>query len=546
MPEQGHDEARIGIAISGGGHRATVWGLGALLAVADAGLNDRVVSIASVSGGSIANGVIAHDVDYAGPGCTAGEVEDAMRDCLKVMAHEGLFAFGPPTNAYLVQMVLLAGVAVAALLAALAAAVSAGRGWPWWPFLLLSLVAVVVAVKTRARPPVSGPRAPRPRPPLPGWFRAAAIVAALIVGPAVAGAVALVRHRHGAGAVWLIVLLVVVAVALLAVALRHFGQRSAVVDGALAARLYHDDHGRATTLASLAGRQAHHVFCATELQAGDHCYLTPRLVYSYLAGCGTPGTVPLSTAVQASACLPGAFGPRTIDVARAGLGLRLDWKVDDTDGLAAASRLVLNDGGVYDNMADQWEQGYDPRAKRLHLDPDGGATELIVVNAGKAMGWKTMRPGRSLVGEAGALKRTVDILYDVSTAHRRQGLVRRFGTSDLLGGGLHGALVHIARSPFYTPQQFGSSPDPDRRARAAEALGFLSALGADEAAWEQRALASPDVATTLGALGAATTVDLFEHAYYLTRINVYVILGRGELAGHEAEFRRARFEALVG
>ena len=54
---------RIGVAMSGGGHRATVWGAGTILAVSDAGLARDVTSVSSVSGGSITNGVIAHDVD---------------------------------------------------------------------------------------------------------------------------------------------------------------------------------------------------------------------------------------------------------------------------------------------------------------------------------------------------------------------------------------------------------------------------------------------------------------------------------------------------
>ena len=52
-------DRRIGIAISGGGHRATLYSLGGLAYLADAGLNKSVVAIASVSGGSITNGYLA-------------------------------------------------------------------------------------------------------------------------------------------------------------------------------------------------------------------------------------------------------------------------------------------------------------------------------------------------------------------------------------------------------------------------------------------------------------------------------------------------------
>ena len=56
-----HDRAKpdIMVALSGGGHRATLFGLGVLLALVDLGLNRRVVQIASVSGGSITNAYVA-------------------------------------------------------------------------------------------------------------------------------------------------------------------------------------------------------------------------------------------------------------------------------------------------------------------------------------------------------------------------------------------------------------------------------------------------------------------------------------------------------
>lgn len=54
--ESGADEPTcVTIALSGGGYRATAFTAGALLAVADSSLRDRVVSVNSVSGGSIAS-----------------------------------------------------------------------------------------------------------------------------------------------------------------------------------------------------------------------------------------------------------------------------------------------------------------------------------------------------------------------------------------------------------------------------------------------------------------------------------------------------------
>lgn len=62
--------AKIGVALSGGGHRATLFGLGVLMYLAharrneDMSVNNDIFEISSVSGGSIANGFIAQSLDY--------------------------------------------------------------------------------------------------------------------------------------------------------------------------------------------------------------------------------------------------------------------------------------------------------------------------------------------------------------------------------------------------------------------------------------------------------------------------------------------------
>src|SRR5262245_26721676 len=59
MASQADDGPTYGIALSGGGHRATAFALGALLYICDAGLNLQVRTISSVSGGSLLNGFVA-------------------------------------------------------------------------------------------------------------------------------------------------------------------------------------------------------------------------------------------------------------------------------------------------------------------------------------------------------------------------------------------------------------------------------------------------------------------------------------------------------
>ena len=58
----------IGLALSGGGVRATLFALGALIAIVDSGQNRRVSEITSVSGGSITNAFVAQRCDFSNVG----------------------------------------------------------------------------------------------------------------------------------------------------------------------------------------------------------------------------------------------------------------------------------------------------------------------------------------------------------------------------------------------------------------------------------------------------------------------------------------------
>lgn len=521
---------RLGVALSGGGHRATVWGWGTLLALADAGLNRQVVSIASVSGGSIANGVVANAGDYTA--MAPGDLEDAIREGMGVAARDGLFFFGPATDGYLRRFLVSAGLALGAVVSLVIALVGAGRRWPlaWWLLTGPVLAALVWAAALRTKPAA---------PPLLPVPMQVALLGAVVAGGSLAVAYLALTTSAGGAALAAAVAAVAAVTGLVVWALlRVFGQRSAVVDEALGRTLLARD-GRPALLAEV-DRTVHHVFCATEIQSGDHVYLSPRLVYSYRAGRGTPGRLPLSTAVQSSACLPGAFVPR--ELVTESFAMTRPWHVEGDEPPGVPPRLVVNDGGVYDNMADQWEQGYDGRAERLSLiDLQPRADVLLVANASKAMSWSPLARGSRVAAEVQSLTRTVDILYDVSTSHRRQALVDRFGAD----GRLSGALVHIAQSPFNVPRAFSKIGNEDQRRRAQEALDLLERLDADPRAWARRARADAGVRTTLAALTAPVAADLLEHAYLLTRVNAYVVLGLGDLPDDLAPFRRARFEALT-
>ncbi|MGW4896977.1 patatin-like phospholipase family protein [Kitasatospora sp. NPDC004240] len=439
----------IGVALSGGGYRATMWGIGALMYLADAGKHRDVVAISSVSGGSVANGVVAHETDFRrdpGDGF-ARRVRPLIRHC----AHTGLFFWGPSTNRYVISLFALTGIAGAVLLAG-------------------------------------------------------------VVATAVDGLRALSGSLLGAGLL------------LLAGALFVFQRRSGVVDRALARELFHHD-GVPTALGDVR-RSVDHVFCATELQSGDHFYFSPGFAYGFRFGTGVPGDLRLSTAVQSSACLPGAFAVRRLPTARHRF-------VPPGTGVPAAppATLVLTDGGVYDNMADQWLVGLADRVRRPGAPPaHGEVDEIVVVNASAGMTWDPFPASRlPVVGELAALNRVRNVMYDVSTSHRRSGLVRSSGAAARSGGPVS-ALVHIAQSPYRVADAYAGAGEfgPDAAARAARAKEVLALLGDDaehRAVWQDRADRSRRTGTVLRRLGADTTADLLFHAYTLTACNLHVLFG---------------------
>lgn len=98
---------RVGVALSGGGHRASVWAAGLLLYLADAGRNGDVGVIASVSGGSITNGVVAQELDYRQ--ARADEVREGLGPLLHHIAYNGLFFWGPSTNRYVITVLGVLG-----------------------------------------------------------------------------------------------------------------------------------------------------------------------------------------------------------------------------------------------------------------------------------------------------------------------------------------------------------------------------------------------------------------------------------------------------
>lgn len=424
----------ISISLSGGGHRASLFGLGALMYLVDAGKGREVSSVASVSGGSITNAFVAYSVDIAS--ATSGEFRERIKPLTHQLARKGTLFAAPLTKVYLVVVALAAAAAFVL---------------PWW---------VVSSSGLRALWVVSGFLFVTQLAALRGWICGRAFATTLFAGG-----------------------------------------------------------GREVALRDIR-RPVDHVICATDLHAGEHVYFSGRFVCSYRFGWGQPGDLPLHVAVQASAALPGAFPARWIRTRPH------EFRLGAEASARNASTMVLVDGGVYDNMGDQWAQGISARARRwASLDPALIAPdELVVVNASASMSWRSAWSLRlPVAGEILALLRDKDVLYDNGTSVRRQALVARFELAERDGTGIRGALVHIPQSPLVVARAFASSREHPQRATRARAV--LRLFEVDEQEWKQIASQNARFKTTLSRVGEDATARLLYHGYALAMANLHVVLG---------------------
>jgi predicted acylesterase/phospholipase RssA len=128
------------VALSGGGHRATLFSLGALLYLVDAGCSKHVDSVVSVSGGSITNAAVAHGCDFS-----TVDVEEFDRVAARIastIVHRGVLFSAASTYAFLVVCGLLASYLV----------VESVFDWPvdlpWWAALSgLAVVASALSLR---------------------------------------------------------------------------------------------------------------------------------------------------------------------------------------------------------------------------------------------------------------------------------------------------------------------------------------------------------------------------------------------------------------
>jgi hypothetical protein len=430
------EQQQIGVALSGGGYRASAWGMGTLLYLADAGLNGCVTTVSSVSGGSITNATVAltdfRNADRAEVWRVGARLS---RRCSGSVP--GLVAMLVLNGACWILMVLGGAIHRPTFVA-----VGGGAA------LVFSFVGAWASRDATFGQPIT-------------W---------LYLGLAMLVA-SWLSFMVGDGWWWLLGAFLLAALLLV---------RGTVVGWAMGRSLLRVDEHHRARLQDMAGG-IEHVMCACDLHGRHHVYFGRDFVYSFGLGLGARPTLALSAAVQSSANLPGAFATRAMRRRPFGFA----------GGRYSSPVLALTDGGVYDNMAEEWLVSYRERTTAMRrralriADPSQRATAvaradrlkerepgfIVVANASGPLGfkfaWTTFVP---LFGELFSLLRVKSILYDNGNTTRRRRLVDQFTS-----GARNGVIVHISTDPWGIVDDGRKSEDATVRGRADAVAAVLEA-----------------------------------------------------------------------
>lgn len=453
-------DMQLAISLSGGGHRATLFTLGALMYLVDAKANAFVTSIASVSGGSLTNGVVGQTLDFRSADCDTFRAQVAKPLATQIAKSGTLFA---PLLTKVYLAVLIAG-----LIAALSTFVMVPGAW---------------------------------------YARLLAFILALIV--------------------WSCLL----------------GMRGLVCERAFRTTLFSSPDGRATPLSALKAKGLDHVICATELRAGEQMYFSGEFVYAFLFGHGRPAELTLAQAVQASAAFPGGFPPAVLSTK----GLALTGGPKTGGPPKPPTELVMTDGGVYDNMGDQWARGFDNRVKSWKELGVGRETpnQLVVVNASARIPWNPFsRRLIPLIGEVAAFIRVNNVMYINTTNVRRQAIVDSYDPEHPeLASKLPGALVQISQSPFVVAERYASGTT-SLSVRAQAVLALLNSGPFNKEEWAKIARENSAVGTSLNKMGTEVSAKLIYQGYVVTMCNLHVLFG-GVFSLQSAQLAFERFRELI-
>ncbi len=336
----------LSLALSGGGHRATVFAFGALLYLIHSTRNQDVRLITSVSGGSITNAwlsLLPKSFSQLKSNSEKHKFETDLAEFSKQIAgRPGWWTFTVciyflsyfviwivpeylemPNWSWNNRVVVF--VACFCILAWIVGPLSQGTLWGsriWWTYVGLVTFGIIAGV--------------------------AAVVNFYVLGGALLLLTTAIGYSYAPHVV------AYVFGTMISVQSHQAGtQTNALVFLQRKNRANNEKHN------NLDSPEIRHIFCATQLQVKRHFYMSEEFVFSHYFGVGKPRELRVCDAVQASANFPFAFParvfrPEAFDMSTVYRGSQ---EIANKDLFLPGEKLVdlaLIDGGVFDNTGFSW------------------------------------------------------------------------------------------------------------------------------------------------------------------------------------------------
>jgi hypothetical protein len=444
-------DSSIAVTLSGGGHRASIFGLGVLIYLYEIHKNQSVTSISSVSGGSMTNGYIGKECNFRN--VTPDKFQQITSYLWNRLTSSGIVYAALITKIYIFFLLLFSIISLISLC------------------FLRFFVADILRMDINC---------------------------------------------------CLTKLLTIIAVLILFIPLTWLlSIRGKICRKAFAEILFSSQNKQALFLDSLSNDNINHVICATELHADQHIYFSSNFVYSYPCGFGSSESTTLAEAVQASAAFPPLLPPIKVK----SFPFHFTGRQSDVP-----PELILTDGGVYNNMGEQWIVGLPERKKRASNIKEVAfdADIIILVNSTAGikhtpMSWFNKIP---LLGEVTMFYRIVCSLFDQTTTTRRKKLFTDFKDALITGKGTRGIMVMLEQTPFQMLDWMKNTTEPELEQQRERTISVLDKLPKNyREEWNTIKEISLKTGTTFKVINQLIAENLLYHSFIVAMINAHVILG---------------------
>lgn len=273
----------------------------------------------------------------------------------------------------------------------------------------------------------------------------------------------------------------------------------------------------AFSLDKLADSDVTHVLCATELVSGQPMFFSRDWVYSPTFGWGE-ARVGADRAVYASAAFPGVFPPLKLPTAPLKMG-------GGESNRHRPSYLVLADGGVYNNLGNDWfnlaeRAATVPFGLDSRFQPPPRIDYQIIVNASSPS--KVMPvPKVPLVRKFLMFTRMMTVLYENTLRPR---------ITQLDSQPRHNAtVIDIAMSPLELADRAkGGGGSDDRVVRRVDNLRVQLARLSDDY-WAELVDETSLLKTTLTSVGNERAARLMRHGYLSAMVALHARFGSSGL-----------------